>query len=138
MATARERPTAVSRARASSDSDGRGMPTTLLWYSILCLAHSHEHAVNPAPVIPATGPRTASTSVSPASPAIELSVVVPAFNERDNVVALLERLRTTLRGVEWEVIYVDDDSPDGTADVVRACGQTDRRVRCVQRVGRRG
>jgi dolichol-phosphate mannosyltransferase len=95
--------------------------------------------VNPVPVGPGAELLTAATSRSPSAAAvIELSVVVPAFNERENVVALLERLRTTLRDVAWEVIYVDDDSPDGTADVVRACGQADRRVRCVHRIGRRG
>jgi dolichol-phosphate mannosyltransferase len=77
-------------------------------------------------------------SSSTISGGVELSVIVPAFNERENVVALLDRLRSVLQNVAWEVIYVDDDSPDGTADVVRACAQLDRRVRCIQRVGRRG
>jgi dolichol-phosphate mannosyltransferase len=69
---------------------------------------------------------------------VELSVIVPAFNERENVVALLDRLRSALQDIAWEVIYVDDDSPDRTADVVRTCARVDRRVRCLQRVGRRG
>lgn len=41
----------------------------------------------------------------------ELSVVVPTFNERDNIELLLARLEAALRGIEWEGIYVDDDSP---------------------------
>jgi dolichol-phosphate mannosyltransferase len=69
---------------------------------------------------------------------VELSVVVPAYNERDNVAELIGRLDSALRGIAWEVIYVDDDSPDGTADEVRARARVDRRVRCVQRIGRRG
>jgi dolichol-phosphate mannosyltransferase len=68
----------------------------------------------------------------------ELCVVVPVFNERDNVLELFRRLRTVLAGRSWEVIFVDDDSPDGTSDIVRRLGSTDRRVRCVQRIGRRG
>lgn len=68
----------------------------------------------------------------------ELSVVVPTFNERDNVEPLLIRLEAALCGIEWEVIYVDDDSPDGTADEVRNLAQTNARVRCIQRIGRRG
>jgi dolichol-phosphate mannosyltransferase len=68
----------------------------------------------------------------------ELSVVVPTFNERDNVEPLLVRLEAALCGIDWEVIYVDDDSPDGTAETVRSIAQTNPRVRCVQRIGRRG
>jgi dolichol-phosphate mannosyltransferase len=68
----------------------------------------------------------------------ELTVVVPTFNERDNVELLLSRLDAALGGIAWEVVYVDDDSPDGTADKIRALAQNDPRVRCVQRIGRRG
>src|SRR3979411_739313 len=67
-----------------------------------------------------------------------LSVVVPTFNERDNVTTLLRRLETALTGVAWEVIFVDDNSPDGTWDVVRNLARSDPRVRCIRRVGRRG
>jgi dolichol-phosphate mannosyltransferase len=68
----------------------------------------------------------------------ELSVVVPTFNERDNVIALFRKLETALKGRAWEVIYVDDNSPDGTWDVVRTLAQQDSRVRCIRRIGRRG
>jgi dolichol-phosphate mannosyltransferase len=68
----------------------------------------------------------------------ELSVVVPTFNERDNVIALFHKLETALAGRAWEVIYVDDNSPDGTWDVVRALAREDSRVRCIRRIGRRG
>jgi dolichol-phosphate mannosyltransferase len=72
------------------------------------------------------------------SGAPELCVVVPTFNECDNVPVLVERLAVVLSGIDWEVIFVDDDSPDGTAERVRALAATDRRVRCIRRVGRRG
>ncbi|NUR11350.1 MAG: glycosyltransferase family 2 protein [Bradyrhizobium sp.] len=68
----------------------------------------------------------------------ELSVIVPTFNERDNVTVLYRRLEATLANVAWEVVFVDDNSPDGTWDVVRALGQRDNRVRCIRRIGRRG
>jgi dolichol-phosphate mannosyltransferase len=68
----------------------------------------------------------------------ELSVIVPTFNERDNVTVLYQRLEATLANVAWEVVFVDDNSPDGTWDVVRALAQRDSRVRCVRRIGRRG
>jgi dolichol-phosphate mannosyltransferase len=68
----------------------------------------------------------------------ELTIVVPTFNEHDNIVPLLDRLKAVLAGIAWEAIFVDDDSPDGTAEAVRAAGRLDTRVRCIQRIGRRG
>jgi dolichol-phosphate mannosyltransferase len=68
----------------------------------------------------------------------ELSVVVPTFNEKNNVQKLVQLLDASLGPRGWEIIFVDDDSPDGTADVVREIAQQDSRVRCIQRVGRRG
>jgi dolichol-phosphate mannosyltransferase len=68
----------------------------------------------------------------------ELSVIVPTFNERENVQELIRRLGNVLKRCRWEVIFVDDDSPDETARLVREIAQRDNRVRCVQRVGRRG
>jgi dolichol-phosphate mannosyltransferase len=68
----------------------------------------------------------------------ELSVVVPAYRERDNVLPLLSALEKALAGVDWEVIYVVDDALDGTEELVRERAQDDARVRCVQRIGRRG
>lgn len=68
----------------------------------------------------------------------ELSIVVPTFNERTNIDALVARLEDCLGGIAWEVIFVDDDSADATAAAVRAINRRDRRVRCVQRIGRRG
>jgi dolichol-phosphate mannosyltransferase len=71
-------------------------------------------------------------------PAPELSVVVPTFNEVANIAILVDRLRVALEGLDWEVIFVDDDSADGTATEVRRLGETDRRIRCLRRIGRRG
>jgi dolichol-phosphate mannosyltransferase len=68
----------------------------------------------------------------------ELSVVVPTFNESANVAELVERLERVLLDVAWEVVFVDDDSPDGTARTVREFARRDPRVRVVQRLGRRG
>lgn len=71
-------------------------------------------------------------------PVAELAIIVPAYNESRNVALLVDAIDQALPGVHWEVVYVDDDSPDGTSDVVRQIAQTDARVRVVQRVGRRG
>lgn len=69
---------------------------------------------------------------------IELTIVSPCRNEQQNIRPLVAKLHESLRGIEWEVVFVDDDSGDGTADEVRALAQQDRRVRCLQRIGRSG
>ncbi len=68
----------------------------------------------------------------------ELSLIVPTYKERGNVAELVRRLDAALQGLDWEVIYVDDNSPDGTADAVKQIAAHDPRVRCLKRVGRRG
>jgi dolichol-phosphate mannosyltransferase len=67
-----------------------------------------------------------------------LSVVIPTYKERGNVAELVKRLDAVLAGIAWEAIFVDDNSPDGTADAVKAIAASDTRVRCIRRVGRRG
>lgn len=69
---------------------------------------------------------------------IRLGVVLPTFNERGNLRGMVERLDHALGATTWEVIVVDDNSPDGTADEARAIAQDDPRVRVIQRIGRRG
>ena len=70
---------------------------------------------------------------------VQVSIVVPTYNERDNVTALCEELRKTLDG-RWtyEVIIVDDNSPDGTGEVVRQLAQDDPTVRLLERPGKLG
>jgi len=76
------------------------------------------HRAAPAAAVAAGGP--------------EVSVVAPTFNERGNVARLVEKLDATLAGVAWEVIFVDDNSPDGTAAAARAIGEGDSRVLCIR------
>lgn len=78
------------------------------------------------------------TAEAGAHPSAELTVVVPTFAERENVAEVVRRLAVTLEGVDWEVVFVDDDSPDGTSEAVKALARHDGRVRCIRRVGRRG
>jgi dolichol-phosphate mannosyltransferase len=68
----------------------------------------------------------------------DLTIVVPTFNERANIRPLVGLIDAALPGIAWEVLFVDDDSPDGTADEVRALGREDGRVRVLHRIGRRG
>jgi dolichol-phosphate mannosyltransferase len=67
-----------------------------------------------------------------------LSVIVPTFNERDNIAPLLEKLDAALKGIAFEVIVVDDDSPDGTAQLTKDLARERPNLRCIHRIGRRG
>jgi len=69
---------------------------------------------------------------------LELAVVLPTYNERKNIATMVERLDKALAGIAWEVVIVDDNSPDGTSDEARRLALSDPRVRCIQRIGRRG
>ena len=68
----------------------------------------------------------------------ELAIILPAFNEVANVPLLVKAVEAALPDVAWEVVFVDDNSPDGTADEVRRIAREDPRVRVVHRYGRRG
>src|SRR5215204_3795910 len=85
-------------------------------------------------------PANGSINMSRAAitPGPELSVIVPTRNEHDNVRQFYDALCRTLEGMDWEAIFVDDDSQDGTPEAVCRLANQDRRVRCVQRIGRRG
>ena len=69
---------------------------------------------------------------------LQLAVVLPTYNERKNIATMVERLDAALAGIAWEVVIVDDNSPDGTSDEARRLALTDPRVRCIERIGRRG
>jgi dolichol-phosphate mannosyltransferase len=69
---------------------------------------------------------------------VDVTIVAPTFNERDNVPELISRLERVLPPRRWELVFVDDDSLDGTVDVLRNTAQTDSRIRILHRIGRRG
>lgn len=69
---------------------------------------------------------------------LRLGIVLPTYNERGNLRGMVDRIESALGASGWEVIVVDDNSPDGTADEARALGRADSRVRVLQRIGRRG
>ena len=73
-----------------------------------------------------------------ARPALELGVVIPTYNEVENIPLVLTAVEQALRGIEWEIVFVDDNSPDKTADFIRTLALTNRRVRVLERIGRRG
>ncbi len=71
-------------------------------------------------------------------PSYDLCIVIPTLNERENIGLLLDRLRNTLHDIRYEVIVVDDDSPDGTAAVVKRLSRTQDNLHVLHRIGRRG
>lgn len=77
-------------------------------------------------------------SVPAGTSALELAIILPTLNERDNLAPLIERIEGALGKSGWEVLIVDDSSADGTAEEARRLSLTDSRVRVIQRIGRRG
>jgi dolichol-phosphate mannosyltransferase len=69
---------------------------------------------------------------------IELSIVVPTYNEKSNIGELCKLVDAALVGIKWELIFVDDDSPDRTHEFAKKMSQADHRIRCIRRIGRRG
>jgi dolichol-phosphate mannosyltransferase len=89
------------------------------------------------PVSPSVLPARTGAAAT-VRPAPELTIVVPTFNEKANIPILVERLAQLLTACDWEVVFVDDNSPDGTATAARSLGENDSRIRCIRRIGRRG
>jgi dolichol-phosphate mannosyltransferase len=67
-------------------------------------------------------------------------LVIPTLNEAENIPVLLDRIHAVMEpiAIDYEIIVVDDDSTDGTADVAKDCASHDRRVRVFVRQGQRG
>ena len=67
-----------------------------------------------------------------------ISIIAPAFNERENIRPLAEAVNKAMGNNGWELIIVDDDSPDGTAEETLAVAREGYPIRCFRRIGRRG
>ena len=90
------------------------------------------------PGSPVLGAKRRGAMNSTADGAPEVAVIIPTLDECENIPLLLTRLETALAGVRWEAMFVDDDSGDGTADLLRTIARSRRNVRYLIRVGRRG
>ncbi len=88
---------------------------------------------SPSPAPATTAPVPDAGTAGP-----RLTIVLPTYNEADNVLVAIDRIAAVLGDVPFEVIVVDDNSPDGTAARVKERAMRDPRVRCIRRVGRRG
>ena len=73
-----------------------------------------------------------------AAASLELAIVLPTLNEKDNIAPMVARLEEALGPTGWEAVFVDDNSRDGTAEEARRIGRSDNRIRVIQRIGRRG
>lgn len=67
-----------------------------------------------------------------------ISIIAPTFNEAGNVIPFIERTRVALRDADWEIIFVDDNSADGTAQKIFDYGTDDPRIRIITRLQDRG
>ena len=67
-----------------------------------------------------------------------LSIVIPTYNEKDNISKILEMLSLALGNVQYEIIFVDDNSPDGTANEVKIYMRKFSNLHLIHRIGRRG
>lgn len=67
-----------------------------------------------------------------------LSLILPTYNERESLPTLIPRITEILRGTEYEIIVVDDDSPDRTWEVARELSRKHERLHVIRRVGRLG
>ena len=67
-----------------------------------------------------------------------ISIVIPTFNEAENIIPLLKNLTLLVSHFEYEIIVVDDDSPDGTSDEVSKYMKSNKRIKLITRIGRSG
>ncbi len=67
-----------------------------------------------------------------------LTIIIPTLNEVDNVGPLITKLEQVLRSVSWSVLFVDDDSTDGTYDLLRTLAYDRPHIQAIRRIGRRG
>lgn len=72
------------------------------------------------------------------SPIPELSVVIPTYNEKENISPLIQQIEAALQGISLEIIVVDDLSPDGTGNIVSSLAAQGHPVRLISKPKKEG
>lgn len=67
-----------------------------------------------------------------------LSVIIPTFNEAENILKVINEVEDSLQGHDYEIIVVDDNSPDGTSDLVKKYSKSNSKVSCIKRTWKKG
>jgi len=67
-----------------------------------------------------------------------MAYTLTTYNESENIIPFIERARDVLSQFDWEIIFVDDNSPDGTAQTAFYCSKEDHRIRSIIRLRDRG
>ena len=106
-------------------------------YNLYTMGVNEKAQHKPPPLAPA-GIQSNHVAAEGLTGAPEVTIVIPTYNEVENVPVVYQKLVDALERINWEVIFVDDDSPDGTSGIARKLALADSRVRVIQRVGRRG
>ena len=61
-----------------------------------------------------------------------ISVIIPTFNEAENILKVINEIEDGLQGHDYEIIVVDDNSPDGTSDLVKKYSKRNSKVSCIK------
>ncbi|MDC3107615.1 glycosyltransferase family 2 protein [Paracoccaceae bacterium] len=69
---------------------------------------------------------------------LSISIIIPTYNEKENISKILEKLEKVLKAIAYEIIFVDDNSPDGTSKEVKSFMEKSSKIRLIHRIGRRG
>jgi len=68
----------------------------------------------------------------------EVSIIIPTYNESENIVKVLNEIELTLSGHDYEVIVVDDNSPDQTSEIVKKISKANKNILCIKRTWKKG
>ncbi len=67
-----------------------------------------------------------------------ISIIIPTYNEIENIDPLIKAIKVILAKYNYEIIFVDDNSPDNTASKIKNIASSNNSIRCIKRIGRRG
>ncbi len=70
----------------------------------------------------------------------KVSIIIPTYNEAENIEILIKKLVNVLESINvgFEILVVDDNSPDGTCSIVKQISRRDPRIKCILRINEKG